>query len=72
MLTQVNATIAKLCEYSLENGTTQMKDLVLTEKTFRARQNYYLASCFKAGFEVNELVKSKTAGIRTGRYCVDH
>lgn len=43
MVTQANAIIAKFCEYSLENGKAQMKDLevVLAEKTlFRARYNY--------------------------------
>lgn len=35
-ITQVNATTAKFCEYSLENGKVQMKDLemVLTEQLY--------------------------------------
>lgn len=40
-------------------------EMVLTEELtlFRARKNYSLPSCYKAGFEANELIRM-TAGVK--------
>lgn len=45
-------------------------EMVLTEEltSFRARQSYSSASCYKAGFEENELIKM-TAGVKIASYC---